>query len=248
MILIIASALIVNLYRARTRLEKINDLEAQLIIANGLEPETIIINDTTVEIKYKDRVIVREVPREGYIKFDIGKYRRSILAQDSLSTELEDAKNNLDAVSDDNQNSVFLRSKYLSRIADLENKIKEKKKNTILIPSSPGGIKLITIKNKGMCFRPQIGIGYNGDVAPYVGIKLLYWNKYGLSVGTTPNQLGCAISRRIDDLIPWLKNTEIISLVGYPYQRSPRQELTKDGFINTKGKDGFVWIGLTVNL
>ena len=76
----------------------------------------------------------------------------------------------------------------------------------------------IIIKNKGFTFKPELGAGYNGNFDGYFGVKLAYWNRYGLSVGFTREQFGLGVSRHLDDLIPYFKNTEVFALAGMPYK------------------------------
>ncbi len=80
---------------------------------------------------------------------------------------------------------------------------------------------LVTKKKKGFgfCFRPLIGIGYQGRTKPikptlYAGIKLMYIQKIGLHIGGTQQCFGIGASRLLDDIIPFIKHTNFIWMYG----------------------------------
>jgi len=79
--------------------------------------------------------------------------------------------------------------------------------------------RLINIRAKvvGFTLSPQFGIGYNGDYDVYLGTKLAFYGRYGVTAGTTTRQVGIGLTRRINDFVPFLKNTEAMVLYGYPY-------------------------------
>jgi len=70
---------------------------------------------------------------------------------------------------------------------------------------------VIDIKNKGFTFKPGIGMVYSSKIYPEFDIKFAYWNRYSVKVGTTLDFVDAAITRHVDDLIPWvnLQNLEI---------------------------------------
>lgn len=79
-------------------------------------------------------------------------------------------------------------------------------------------ITIIKIKNKGFCFRPFLGGDYSGKFSFLFGTKLLYYNRYGMSVFSSFNGGGIGISRHVDDMVGFFKNIELFVGCGKNYR------------------------------
>lgn len=76
----------------------------------------------------------------------------------------------------------------------------------------------IDLINKGFTFGPNIGISYAEKVSFMFGVRIYYWNRYGLGLGINSNGLSIYADRRIDDVFSFLPNSTIGVFLG-------RQEL-----------------------
>lgn len=190
-------------------------LNSELIVAEGVEPETITITETEVIVKYQDRIITKEVPIEGMVRFDIGKYRRAVVEKEKLKIKLRQTSKELSEIESDNEVTEDIKKNYRDIIINLRREIK--KKDTVIITPllSTNKEDVIYVKTYGLCFKPQAGIGYSGDVLPYMGSKFIFAGKYGVSIGTTTKGYGVGISRRL----PYFKNTAGLIMYGSPYKK-----------------------------
>ena len=223
--LLVAIILIIGILAAVTHFKmegykaKINELQTELVRANNLEPETVTVTQTEVQIKYKDRTITREIVPEGYISLDLARYRTALSKADSLKREVINIKRKVSALVVGTAESTKKKESYLGVIESLTTEIDKLREETSVIIEDTGKNDIIHIKSKGICFRPMIGGGYSSEMVPYIGVKLFYWGKMGLSLGSTTRQAGIALSRRISDIIPFTRNTELLFLIGEPYSR-----------------------------
>lgn len=70
------------------------------------------------------------------------------------------------------------------------------------------------IKNKGVCFRPGVGIGfYQKRMHILASSKVLYWGRYGGIINGDETGLSIGMSRYLDDVIPYWhpQNVEVFS-------------------------------------
>jgi hypothetical protein len=183
------------------------------------KPATIVVKETKVEYKYLDgkKIIVEKVP-EGYVKFDVSKYNAAVknaadlkISVDSLRSEARLIQNKLLTEAANDSTTI---NKYKSRLKILNSKIKKLESNII----TPDPQDFVFIQNKGIIFKSMIGVGYDSRFDGFVGAKLAFWGKYGLVTGSTRENFGIGISRHLYDVLPPLKNTEIMLLGGVPYK------------------------------
>ena len=209
---------------------RLNETVIQLEEEKKNKPKEIVITDTKIEYVYRDgKTVTQYRTPDGYVKFDLKKYDK--IQSDMLLLERErlsvQEKLNI-ALRDSLLNKITI-NKLSGKLFTLSNEIDVLRSK--LNPVSQE-TDFITVQNKGFVFRPQIGVGYNGEFSPYIGVKVAYWGNYGLSVGTTRQQAGITISRRIHDMVPFVRNTEFLIMGGIPY----------------KSGDGNIFVGLGVNL
>jgi hypothetical protein len=84
------------------------------------------------------------------------------------------------------------------------------------VVSDPEGAGLLRIKTMGTCLRPLATGGYSDRVDGGAGVKLLYFRRYGVGVGCVSRTAGVFVSRRLDDVVPFARNTEAMVLYGTP--------------------------------
>ena len=222
----------INVIKENRYKSKINKLQTEIIRLNDLEPETIKITETEVQIQYKDRTITKEIVKEGYVEFDLARYRLAVNQADSLTRQIrlvEEKVSNLKIESGDDEKK---RDSLLSIIDDMKDRINKFKEDTSVIIEDTGKNDIVYIKTRGFTFKPFVGVGYSGQLEPIAGIRLVYYNKYSLFGGSTREMVGVGISRRLSDVIPFTNNTSIAIMGGRPYK--------KDG--------SKIFIGLTVDL
>lgn len=225
---VIVTGLIIMTIKNRKLVETNEKLLAELVISNNIEPETITITETEIQIRYQDKIITKEVPIEGMVRIDIGKYRRSVIERESLKIKLRQVSKELSEIESDNEVTEDIKKNYRDAIINLRREIK--KKDTVIITPllSTNKEDVIYVKTYGICFKPQAGIGYSGDVLPYMGSKFIFAGKYGVSIGTTTKGYGVGISRRL----PYFRNTSGLIMYGSPYKKG----------------DSSLFFGLTVGL
>jgi len=80
----------------------------------------------------------------------------------------------------------------------------------------------------GFCFQPVLGMGYGfcpnltSKFTPYIGMKLLYWHRWGLNIGLTLTDANIGISRKLSDLIPLVRNSGVLVAYGKGYRKEKR--------------------------
>lgn len=96
-------------------------------------------------------------------------------------------------------------------------------RRTVQQTSSPASAS-IAKRNYGFTLSPMIGAGYSGtprerslSFDPYVGIKFAKIGKYGLHTGATLECIGGGVSANIANIIPLVKNTNVIGMYGRGY-------------------------------
>lgn len=82
----------------------------------------------------------------------------------------------------------------------------------------------IVKRDYGFTLSPMIGAGYSGtprerslSFDPYVGIKFAKIGKYGLHTGATLECIGGGASVNVANIIPLVKNTNVIGMYGRGY-------------------------------
>jgi hypothetical protein len=198
---------------------KLNTTIAQYEQQLKERPREIIVRDTRVEYKYKDgKVITKYIPQEGNVSFDVSKYDALVAREDSLKKVQATLSNKLSvtlkeklSLAKDKETQINLVKDYQIALAEVDAEL-AKIQAQLNKPES-----YIKIKNKGFTLRPEFGGGYGGEWEIYGGTKIGYWNRYGLSIGSTSTKFGVGLSRRIDDVLPIFHNTEIMVFCGYPY-------------------------------
>lgn len=82
---------------------------------------------------------------------------------------------------------------------------------------------LVTSKQSILVSNPMVGLGYNGEsIDIYGGIKLLQWRRYGIHTGLTTTCAGGGVSINMIGVIPFVKNTNIITMYGTDYRGGQR--------------------------
>jgi hypothetical protein len=79
----------------------------------------------------------------------------------------------------------------------------------------------VMIKDRGFTSRLGGGVVYSGLLLPMVDFKWVYWRRYSLSVGITPQFGGIGFSRHIDDITPF-HNIEVVGLAGLNWHGTPQ--------------------------
>lgn len=68
--------------------------------------------------------------------------------------------------------------------------------------------QVVIVKIMGFTFKPQFSIYISENIKMNLNFRVFYYKRFGLSIGAYPNQ-AISIDRRIDDLIPFLRNTTL---------------------------------------
>ena len=192
---------------------EVSDLQKQIAVMKTQKPETITVTETKVITKYRDgKTIVKERVPEGYVRFDIAKYEQ--LQDDMANLELEIATVKGDLESAEADTTV-----KAERIDVLKKRLGDMTRAWTDLYVKINTPSFVTVVNRGWCLRPQIGVGYSGKFVPYVGVKYGFYNKVGFTVGATSEQVGLGITRKMFDVVPILKNTEIILQYGVPFEK-----------------------------
>jgi len=192
---------------------KVADLQKELAVAKSQKPETIIVTDTKVTTKYRDgKVVVQEKVPEGYVQFDMAKYESLMDEMANLELSIETVKSDLASAEADTVSKAKEIEVYRTQLK----KLKGDWADLYIQINKP---TFVTVQNKGWCFRPMIGVGYSGKPVPYVGVKYAFWHKIGFTVGSTSEQAGIGITRRMFDVVPVLRNTELMLNYGVPYEK-----------------------------
>ena len=194
---------------------EIATLQSKLITSNGA-PAMVSATDNVVKIVYKDRVITRYLPTEGKVVYDTARLQQAYSLIDSLRG-VADASGHPDTVFAHGDSLEPLHSAPLAAIDTV--KINAMIDSLLWVISHPSESGILTIKTWGTCLRPSIGVGFNGQIDAIVNAKLFFWDRYGLGVGTTSHQFGVTVTRHVDDWIPFLRNTELIGMVGIPFKK-----------------------------
>ncbi len=85
-------------------------------------------------------------------------------------------------------------------------------------PDDKGNV-VVVIKNKGFTARPGIGLFYDGKVNGGLDLKLIYWDRYSMGLGSSLDSPYVWLSRHVDDLVPILHPQNVEFSIGYgkPY-------------------------------
>lgn len=163
-------------------------------------PQIVTVEHNTVQWKTRTQTVTKYLPPEGKVTIDFARYARIEAVRDSLQLALDDA------LSD----TVF---------SPEQHRLQASLDSTQAILNDPVSFKLIHIQNKGACLRPMLGVGYDGSLDAFVGAKLLYWDRYGLAIGSTSQAAGFALTRRLD-FIPYTHNLEGTVFYGFPFKQN----------------------------
>jgi len=224
--------IVMNLFQGKMNMDKSGEIEklTSLLTAPEDMPAAIVASDGKVEVVYKDRVITKYVPTEGGVKFNAAEYQRTLAELDSLLAlrGAGNAEGHTDTVVATTSTEPGLQVPAPAANDSID--IRIRMINGML--SDPYSSGLLTIKTWGLCARPQIGGGWNGTLSPYVGAKIFFWNRFGITAGVTNSQAGIGVTYRVDKWVKFLRNTEIMGLYGIPFQKD----------------SGGLYAGLAVNL
>lgn len=101
----------------------------------------------------------------------------------------------------------------------------------VLQEPDKGSFKVKTeVKNKGITFRPGLGVAYDGGKLRLIASsKLFYWGRYGGILNVNQSALGVGVSRFIDDLVPYWhpRNVELFIAYGFLSFRPNTDNSTK---------------------
>ena len=187
--------------------------------SSGESPSSIVQQDGEVQIIYKDRIATKEIPPEGGIRFNTVEYQKAISALDSLlkiqAGAMRDGYVDSTLIRDGNEPAPYFIAPPDAETPAITASIDSLK----AIVYDPIGSGLLTIKTWGLCARPQLGGGWNGQLAPYLGAKIFFFNRAGIVLGTTSHQAGIGLSYRLDRWIKPLRNTEGMILYGVPFRK-----------------------------
>ena len=176
-------------------------------------PVAVVTHGTTVDVITPRAVRSKYVPPEGRTSFNTKRYQAAIVNRDSL-VRVQSAP----------KDSTVSAVSGLRRTASIDSLTR--------IINDPERYGILKVKTFGTCLRPIAGIGWNGQVDGFAGVKVLFWNRAGVVIGMTGHQAGAGLSYRLDGLAPFLRNTEVMGLYGVPYQR----------------ENGGLYVGLAVGL
>jgi hypothetical protein len=192
----------------------INDLNVAILESKNAPPKTIIVTDTKIEYVYKDneKVTIKKSP-EAKVTLDTGRY-------ESLNREIARLENELATVAND----TTYADKYTTKTDSIKIEI-EKIKYVLKTPLQSG---IINIQQFGFTNRINAGIVFDGEVAPVLSYKWLYFHEYGLSFAATPNVGGIALSRYLYDVpyLGFLKNTQAALGIGMNYKTAGTKVFT----------------------
>lgn len=221
--------LVIAIFQGKSGLEQrelIDDLQAKLSVCADI-PAAVVASGNQVEVVYRDRVKTVYLPAEGKVSFNTVKYQNTISALDSL-TKLRAGVNAEGYAEDAGANASEAPRLLLAPLGANQASIDSLRR----ILANPQASGLLKIKTWGLCARPQIGCGWNGQLAPYVGCKFIFYNRFGVTAGVTSHQAGIGVTYRVDRWVKFLRNTEVMGLYGVPFKRD----------------SGGAYVGLVVNL
>jgi hypothetical protein len=207
----------------------INDLQETILQTKNMPPKTVTITENEVKYSYRDSTIikVKHAP-EAKVVVNTERYEQLYSIIDSLQNKLSDAVNITTYAVNDTTNKSGSDSNAIG-IQALQKEIDV----YINMLKSPLANNLISIQQYGLCIRPIAGIVWDSEVSPMVGTKVIFFHEYGLSVVSTPHIGGFAVSRYLNDVVPFLHNTQGTIGIGLPYKKS---------------EGGNLFAGLIVNL
>jgi len=220
--------LIIALFTGKSAMDSkqlADDLAAKLS-AGSEAPAAVIASGNQVEVVYRDRVVSRYLPAEGSVKLNTVEYQKALSALDSLLKMREGA------IETGHTETPVANGAEVPGLIAPPAAITTSIDSLKAIVYDPIGSGLLTIKTWGLCLRPQIGGGWSGQLSPYLGLKVAFWNRAGIVLGTTSHQAGIGVSYRLDRWIKPLRNTEGMILYGIPFRKD----------------NGGLYAGLAVNL
>ena len=177
-------------------------------------PVAVVTHGTTVDVITPRAVRSKYVPLEGEVAFNTERYHQAVVDRDSL-LRMQSAPKDSVAETTGSPERIAASIDSLTRVIN-----------------DPERYGILTVTTFGTCLRPIAGIGWNGQVDGFAGVKVLFWNRAGVVIGMTGHQAGAGLSYRLDGLAPFLRNTEVMGLYGVPYQR----------------ENGGLYVGLAVGL
>ena len=182
----------------RGRQKKINKLSVELIDVEKQPPRVITITETTVETEYiPGKTIVKERVPDGYVRFDLEKYRQSLNDCHSLQAKLDSLKAIPDSVRTDT--------------TEIAEELDWKERELRFFG------KFVKIQQRGWLLKPIIGVGYTGKLVPVLGLKLAFWRQYNFSIAASPGECGVTFERYLGDIIPPIKNARVGLLLGLKF-------------------------------
>lgn len=119
------------------------------------------------------------------------------------------------------RNSIIKVKENINKIKAI-GKIGKEQKNNMFSPATI----VHPARNLRLCIYPVIGMGYSGNydgtlkdtgLDPYIGLKVIEWRRYGINIGSSLRSMNVGLSRKIDDLIPFFRNTGIMGAYGLDY-------------------------------
>jgi hypothetical protein len=176
-------------------------------------PVAVVTHGTTVDVITPRAVRSKYVPLEGEVAFNTERYHQAVVDRDSLLR--------MQSAPKDSTASAVPELRIAASVDSLTRVIND-----------PERYGILTVKTFGTCLRPMAGIGWNGRVDGFAGIKVAFWNRTGVVEGMTGHQAGAGLSYRLDGLAPFLRNTEVMGLYGVPYEK----------------ENGGLFVGLAVGL
>ena len=85
----------------------------------------------------------------------------------------------------------------------------------VTISEGNDGKTELNIDNWGFTARPGFGAYYTGEFEGALDLKLFYYDRYSLGLGSTLNGPNVWFSRHVDDLVPVLKPDNVELSIGY---------------------------------
>ena len=208
---------------------QIDTLNSKVLELKSTPPQTITVHDNTVEYVYKDNApVIINKPPEGKVQIDLDRYnslynelnvlREIVARRDTVATPTSESFSESAEISMGNDNDAIIPS--LARTDSFNLDVELARIDEILRQlKDPLHSGLVTVKTRGVEFMPMIGVSYSGKLSPYIGAKILYTGYYGIVVGSSLDQVAVGISRYVYDIIPILKNTQVIVGGGFPYHK-----------------------------
>jgi len=187
--------------------DSLSDMEGVKEVEAVTVKDSEVIANVIKDSGIKEKVIVKTLIPEGYIKFDLSEYQKVILELNEARESLSSYKAEVEKLKKENYKDDKRYQLGLRRLTNLESKIKE-------LEDSLLSTVVFKIQNRGLSFKPIFVGGYSGESDFGIGLKLYYYKSLGGNIFVTTRMMGIGGGFNLGYVRPWLRNTQLIGGVG----------------------------------